>query len=136
MDKDLKKTLERHYELWMEVARLCSEDMEGLDYSDAGDVKFAALGNLGYKDQIRFDCWCCEFTGYNQDDAKARDWSKCRKCPVDWGVDLDNLNDPPCCMGLFQDFIDSFDCGMYNQAEEIAKEIANLPINPIYEEEE
>ena len=136
MNREVEKVLENHYNLWLEVARLCGKDYTEVyeNYSDGDDVKAVAFENLGYTEPVNFNCFCCEFTGYNRDDAANRDYRKCEKCPIDWGIEGSNEDwkEPPCCMGLYDDFFDSFDCGMYNQAEDIAEQIAELPTNPIY----
>ena len=128
MGYSFEKTLELHQELWDKVADLCRDE----DYTTADSIKSAALDELGYK-EITMDCFCCDYTGYDSECAHKRDFNPCKRCPLDWGVTwYFGMPLPPCCMSYF----DEFDCALqdydFEEAEELAYKIANLPINPIY----
>lgn len=138
IDTKLTHALSNHQALWLEISKLCLHELANEHYGIADDIKRDAIANLGYdEDNINLDCFCCNYTGFNSEDAKNREYSKCKYCPVDWGIDWEeNLPYPPCCMSLFEDFDCAICDGEFEEAHEIAYKIANLTINPIYIEEE
>lgn len=138
IDTKLADALINHRALWMEISELCLDELENEHYSSADDIKYDAIINLGYVEgNINLDCFCCNYTGFNGEDARNREYSKCKYCPVDWEIDWEeNLSCPPCCLSLFDDFDCAVCDGDFEEAYKIAYEIANLTINPIYIEEE
>ena len=133
------QTLTYHQILWDIISELCADEDAHEKYCDVDDLKWCAFHQMGLDpDDYEFGCFCCQYTGYNHDDAHRCDCQKCMKCPVDWGIDETNFGwtSPPCCYSLYEDFINEISDGCFIEAASIAKDIADLPINPIYREEE
>lgn len=84
---------------------------------------------LEYKKRPMYNCWCCEFT----EDCHL---DYCKGCPLDWGNCINTCFYTiytPTNSALFT----QWNCTSfknYREAYRLAKEIANLPINPIYKE--
>lgn len=132
----LREALKLHKELWEKVGSLCDDvigNEENYDYSDGEDIKIEALELMGFNNnELNFNCFCCEYAGHCR-----LDFESCQNCPVDWSVNWTPYdNDTPCCMGLYGEFDNLVYDGLYEEAKEVAYAIADLPINPIYKEED
>lgn len=69
------EALRKHRELWMEISRIISSELieESLKTELKEDyVKRIALKNIGETEEIKENCYCCEF---------AED---CIECPIKW----------------------------------------------------
>ena len=134
-DWGLQQALKKHKEFWLTISELCLDKDAADKYCGADMIKATAIEKMGYQeDELNFDCFCCDFTGYTKKDARARDFSKCANCPIDWGIDMDLINEeaPPCCLSLFDEFDDAIIREDFKEAHNLAFDIANLPVNPIY----
>lgn len=112
-----EKAIEKHRELWNEIAHVLSEIETG--DIELWDLKTKALRNLGEKEIPLNGCYCCEYTKpYDYEGA-------CDFCPIKWRC----RGEFRCEKSEFGDFKNELYFREYDSAREIALTIANLPKN-------
>ena len=111
-----EEAVRRHRELWNKIAEMIKENGCAA-YNWNGDyIKLKALDILGYDENIKNDCWCCEY-----DILRSTEQNTCKNCPIKW-------NDQYCYDSEYRDFCRTLDAkDDDDEAYRIAKVIANLP---------
>lgn len=105
-----RETLLKHKELWLTVAKITREKHYKAEKSEA-------LKCMGITEPLRFNCFCCEYTGTENSGSDA-----CMNCPVKWpGGDCDHH----CAHSLFGEWADLNVCE-WEESAELAERIAHL----------
>jgi hypothetical protein len=126
----VNEVIANHRLLWHTIAKICRDKETHWEFCDSTEVKDKALREMGYDgyNSLNFGCFCCEYTGYNAEDSRNGDGSKCKYCPIDWGVNYY----PSCIVSYFDSFCEALSEECIEEAADVADRIAELPINPYY----
>lgn len=148
----IKETVEKHRELWYEVADLLNQcedndtesfvELMGYEGVDIDAVKAKAMENLDYdREQLIFDCFACTFAAQNSpvrhrhsNLLRISPSLRCPYCPLDWGTNT-NGEYVPCYDRLFGEIESAMKHYSFSEASELADLIAEVPLKPEFEEE-
>ena len=81
-------------------------------------------------DYIYCDCYCCQYAIDNSDVIiDSHICRNCEICPIDWGIESENVNYAKCCdyNALYNIWRDYLFFNNWKSAAKCAKQIANLP---------
>lgn len=137
MKSDFDKLIQRHQEMWNWIANKIEEDKDtNLDIADFGDYKSLYLKSQGYDERyVYYDCFMCDYVIRKH---KIYDGKRCYWCLLKWPSTCTKY---PCedaefegdDLGLYCRFWRSDD---WEEAAQLAKQIANLPVKDEYLEGE
>jgi hypothetical protein len=116
------KAIKNHREMWNKIVELLEESHKnGEGYNNITSYKERSLKELGYSydEMPKNYCWACEYDCL----PKFRNTHKCANCLFTWG-DADYCCDS---RSIYCLLIRRIQSKRYDEAAELAKQVANLP---------
>ena len=123
----VEETIEKHRKMWNWVADNCTEEMGKSVY----ELIKMFIHDNEENPHLFVNSYCCEYAA-QQVGRRKNYMGRCIHCPLNWGSQRNmygcqHLTDELHEDGLFIKAIRLSDNGNYEEAQKIARQIANLP---------
>ena len=130
----MEEAIEKHRKMWNWVADNCNEKVNKPVY----ELIKMFIHNNEENPNLFVNSYCCEYAA-QQIEKRYHYMGRCLNCPLNWGSQRDMygcqyLTDELQEDGLFSRVIKLSDNGNYEEAQGIARQIANLPVTDLSEE--